>query len=146
MVVPQTAQAAVAGLLRDHLGPRLRALGFRGSGATWTADRPGFLVGLGVQRSVHGDRMETELTINVTVVSIDAWRALRAERPYLGPRPAPNTRYGPVVWERRIGMLMPQARDRWWAVRPDSELPRLADELAAAVAEFALPAIEGATT
>lgn len=144
-MTPSTAQEALAALLREHIGPKLRALGFKGSGAAWTADRPGVLVGLGVQRSVHGTREQTEFTINVTVVSIDAWNALRIERPYLPARPAANTRYGPAVWQRRIGSLMPGGRDRWWTIGPTSDLGALADEVADPISEHVLPAIEGVT-
>jgi hypothetical protein len=141
-----SAQDAVGELLRTHLGPRLRALGFKGSGASWSADRPGFLVGLGVQRSVHGDRRETQLTINVTVVSIETWTALLQERPYLSARPAPNTRYGPAVWQRRIGLLLPERSDRWWSVGPDTDLAALAEDVAGAIAAHVLPAIDRAAT
>ena len=141
-----SAQAALGELMRVHLGPRLRALGFKGSGASWTRDRAGFLVCLGVQRSVYGDRGVSEFTVNVTAVSIDAWKALRGERPYLPARPAANTRYGPVVWQRRIGLLMPEGLDRWWTITSTSDLPALAEDVADAIAEHVLPAIEGATT
>lgn len=139
---PATAQDALTVLLREHVGPRLRALGFKGSGASWTADRPGWLVSLGFQRSVHGTALDTEFTVNVAVASIEGWNARRQAEPYLPVRPAPNTRYGPSVWHRRIGALQPGGQDRWWAITPRTGLASLAGEVTAAIADHALPAIE----
>ena len=141
-MAPRTAQDAFAELIRDYVGPTLRRLGFKGSGGSWTADRPGYFVALGFQRSVWGDRLETRFTMNVTVASIDVWNAARESRPYLPARPAPNTVYGSDIWQRRIGDLLPGHRDHWWTINPGSDLAALARDVTAAIAAHAVPAIQ----
>lgn len=141
-----TTRDAFALLMREHLGPALRAEGFNGSGGVYRLPDPRHWAQVGVQRSVHGDRRETRFTINLSVVSKPAWDAARADRPYLPDRPAPNTRYGLPVWHSRIGLLLPAAIDAWWTLRPESDLPTLAAEVLAALRDHGLPAIRARLT
>ncbi|MEW5990496.1 MAG: DUF4304 domain-containing protein [Chloroflexota bacterium] len=142
-----TTQEAYATLLRDHIGPALRALGFKGSRGAYTADRREAFVNLGFQRSAFGDRTRADFTINVTVAPVAEWNAARAAHPVLGRRPAASGFYlphlfGTGAWQARIGHLMPDGRDHWWMLTPESDVRALAEEVITALTAFAVPAIE----
>lgn len=140
-----TTQEAYTSLLRDHIAPALRSLGFKGSGASFTADRDGVIVNLGFERSRFGDRRETLIAVNLTVASMDDWARARESFPFLPPRPAPNEGYleqfGTGAWQDRVGLLMPGGRDRWWTLRTSTVLASLAEEIVSAIRHYGIPAI-----
>lgn len=136
-----TAQESFATLMRLHVAPALRDLGFKGSGAVFNLPEAGFWASVGFQRSVYSDRDEVRFTANLTVVSRSVWQAIRAEKPYLPERPAPNTFYGRSVWQERIGGLLPGGEDKWWHLGPDTDLEALARDVVAAISDFGLPAM-----
>ena len=136
-----TAQELYRVLQRDHLAPALRGLGLRGSGGSWVLPSPTHWAVLGLQASRSSTRHEALFTVNVQVVERDAWDLLRAEQPSLGPRPNPGVMAGPPAWWERIGLLMPGGLDHWWTVRPGDDPAVVAGQVAAAVAEHALPAM-----
>lgn len=143
----RTTQEAYVELLRDHIGPGLRAIGFKGSRGAYTADRRGAYVGLGFQRSAFGDREHTSFTINITVAPVAAWNAARAAHPGLGVRPAPSSVYlehlfGTNSWQARIGRLVPKGGTHWWTLTPQTDVGVLGLEVVETVRAFALPAIE----
>jgi hypothetical protein len=91
---------------------------------------------------VHSDAARIEFTINLQVVERQVWDQLRTERPYLPADPSPNTRYGPSVWQQRIGMLMPAGDDHWWELTPRTDLANLGSEVTDAVLFHVMPAIQ----
>jgi hypothetical protein len=142
-----TTKEAFASLIRAHVSPALRSLGFKGSGGIYAADLPTIYVIVGFQRSAWGDRRHTDFTVNLTVASIASWEGARATHPVLPARPSPNVGYmdslfGTDAWQSRLGFLMPEPRDRWWSLSPDTNLPRLSAEVVAAIRQYGLPAIE----
>ncbi len=146
MMAFATTQEAYASLLRDHIAPALRLLGFKGSGASFTADQEGVLVNLGFERSRWGDRRETLIAVNLTVASIDDWARARTAFPFLPSRPATNEGYlehlfGTGAWQDRVGSLMPGRRDRWWTLRTSTDLASLAEEIVSAIRDYGMPAI-----
>jgi hypothetical protein len=100
---------------------------------------------IGFQRSVHSDRSRIRFTINLTVARKATWEAMRSgtmdwKMPY-PLRPAPNTRYGTQIWQRRIGRLLPREQDKWWELGPDTDPQRVAADVIAAIRDFGLPAL-----
>lgn len=138
----RTAQEAFAELVRVHIAPGLRRLGFKGSGRAFQMPDESRWIQLGIQRSVHSDGREIRFTVNAQIADRRAWDALRSERAYLPQRPAPNTRYDPSLWQQRIGLLMPDRRDRWWDLTPATDLERLGSELVTAITTYVMPAIQ----
>ena len=126
-------------MMREQVAPRLRMLGFKGSGQRFTLPSETHWALLGFQRSAWGDSNEGRFTINLTVVSKDAWEASRADRPHRGPSPAPNAFEGAPAWEVRIGMLASERFDSWWPVRAGEPTERVAGEVVRAVDDYALP-------
>lgn len=146
-----STQEAFATLLRDHVGPGLRQLGFKGTRGAYAADRNGAYVNLGFQRSAFGDRDLQRFTINVTVAPIDAWHAARTTHPFLPQRPAASAIYRPQlfglqIWQKRIGHLMPDGTDHWWRFSTSSDLWALSAEVIDTIWDYALPFIEAQLT
>jgi hypothetical protein len=49
------------------------------------------------------------------------------------------------TWRDRIGALMPGGQDHWWKIYPSSDLQSLADEVADAVTQQAVPWLDAAS-
>ncbi len=129
-------------MLRDELAPRLRGLGFKGSGHAFSIPDDAHWISLGFQKSQFSDGEALRFTVNVTVANKAVWARMRQERTYLPAKPAPNTLYGDYAWSRRIGQLLPGGQDQWWELRADSPDSRtVAALVAAAVHDYVMPAI-----
>lgn len=138
----ETAQDTWDRLVRQHLRPTLRKMGWRGSGNRWEIPDEHSFGLLGLQKSRRSSREEISFTINLSVVSKEsweAWRSLRGE----GERalPHPGIAYARSDWSSRIGRLLPDARDTWWSVTPETDVAILGEELLCHIAERAAPAI-----
>lgn len=119
-------------------------MGFKGSGQDFVLpDREHWIL-LGIQRSRWSDSDDVDFTIQVTVANRTAWDQLRSQHNY-GERPYSTRFYGPRIWQKRLGELMPGATDKWWQVNSSSDVKLLATELAAAVEQYALPAMRAET-
>jgi hypothetical protein len=138
-----TAQESFAQFTNRYLAPGLRTLGFKGSGRAFELPSASHWVQLGIQRSRHSDASRIDFTLNCQVIGRAAWDEARRERSDLPERPSPNTRYGTFAWDRRIGLLMPDARDTWWTLTADTDQAALATEVLEAVRRWALPAYQG---
>jgi hypothetical protein len=140
-----TSQEAFQRILRERIGPALRALGCKGSGQSYVLPSEGYWALIGFQKSTRGDARRTSFTINVTVVDRRAWAQARLERQHLPERPSPNTRFGEPVWQVRIGQLLPDASggwlDRWWDVPAEGVADSTVSEVIEAIRDHALPAM-----
>src|SRR5260370_16357446 len=103
------AQAAYKVLMRDYVAPRLRELGFKGSGREFWLSSESFWAGIGFQASAWSDKSGVQFTVNIQVVEKDRWAELvasRTDRKY-PRRPAANSSSSArVAWATRIGALM----------------------------------------
>jgi hypothetical protein len=140
-----TAQETFHEMMKTQVAPRVRALGFKGSGQNYELPSPDHWVLLGFQKSVWSDASALRFTVNVLVVSRAAWESARTERAYLPARPTANRLWGDFAWQRRIGTLLPGRQDLWWEVEPGRPTEELVDEVLSAIADFVLPAIRGKT-
>lgn len=69
-----TAQETYQAMVREHIAPRLRELGFRGSGSLYSLPDGDAWRLLGFQRSVSSDRQRVRFTVNFTLADKAAWR------------------------------------------------------------------------
>jgi uncharacterized protein DUF4304 len=138
----RSAQEAFGDLMREHIAPGLRRLGFKGSGRIYQIPDEERWVQLGIQRSLRSDAREIRFTINVAMVGRRAWDAARHEHPYLPKRPSPNVRYGDYVWSKRVGTLMPAGNDHWWRITPETDLAKLARDVLTMVSKHVLPPLQ----
>ena len=128
-------------MVRDHLSPRLRAEGFRGSGGGYELPSPTHWIVLGVQASQFSSADSVQFTLNCQVIRRDEWEAVRSTLAHLGAKPKPNTVAGSFVWWSRIGTLMPEAKDKWWSLDANDDLDRVAEEVADSVRKYVVPAV-----
>jgi uncharacterized protein DUF4304 len=105
-------------MMRDHVAPALRAMGFVGSGRSYVLPSDTHWVLLGFQKSRSSDAAAVPFTVNVTVASKEAWAAMRRTRGYL-----------------------PERADRWWTLTPATPAAPLAAEVVDALRLAALPEI-----
>lgn len=130
-------------LMKDHLAPGMRELGFKGSNGSFVRPSPRHWVTIGFQRTPYGSAEGTSFTINLAVTSKEVWARKRAESPVLGERPSANTfDIDGSQWTARIGDVLPGGADRWWAVRPGRPDPALVDEVLDAIRSYAIPALD----
>ena len=66
-----TAQDAYKALMRDYIAPRLRELGFRGSGREFWLTAESFWAGIGVNASAWSDKSGVQFAVNIQVVEKD---------------------------------------------------------------------------
>jgi hypothetical protein len=135
----ETAQNTFKRMIREQVAPKLRVLGFKGSGQKFVLASDSHWAVLGFQRSAWGDSSEGSFTINLTVVAKQAWEQSRAERPHRGVIPQANAFEGAPAWEERIGRLMPGDHDQWWKVRAGEQTDEVTSEVMNAVERYALP-------
>ena len=146
-----TAQQTFDQMMKEEVAPALRKLGLKGSGQRFELPSNEFWLLIGFQKSQWSDSDDVRFTINLNVASRARWEEARLTRPYLGARPSPNTLYtAPAIamddyaWSRRIGDVLPGGADRWWKVTPSSDTRLIADEVVAAIRNYALPAMRDA--
>jgi hypothetical protein len=137
-----TAHDTFTEMIKIGVRPRLKALGFTGSGTTFVWPSTSVFCQLGFQRSQFSNRDALKFTINVTAADKSAWELARQTRPHLPAKPSPNTFYGTHIWQRRIGELLPGGEDKWWTVDANQEWRALADEVVDAVTRFAVPEMQ----
>lgn len=129
-------------MVSSGIRPRLRALGFRGSGTTFVLPSKSHHALLGLQKSAFSDRDALKFTVNITVAAVAAWEAARTAKPRLPEKPAANTLYGSFIWQSRIGRLLPAGQDHWWWLAADDDWRPVADEVVQAIESFGLPAMK----
>ena len=103
-------------LLRDQVGPLLRAEGFRGSGQSWRLEHPsGNAALIRIQRSRWNTADSVQFTINLAVASKVVWDWQLTREPGRGPAARPSALYANdcPLW-RRIGAGL--GEDGWWTI------------------------------
>jgi hypothetical protein len=143
-----TAQETYAAMLRGQIAPRLRALGFQGSGAVYRLPDAAVWRQIGFQRSRSSTAAVVRFTINLTRADKARWEAARVRDPWIGARPSGSTRYAlpPEVHQAvRIGQLMPGPGDIWWEVVAGQDTTTLAEAVVGAIERYAVAWLRGST-
>jgi uncharacterized protein DUF4304 len=115
-----TAQAVYADMLRSEIAPRMRSLGFTGSGPAFVLPDDDRWLIVAFQKDRYSRADGVRFTVNLTVADKATWAADRRYEPSLPVRPSGNARYvigtATVI---RLGTLMPpRGEDRWWEIGP----------------------------
>jgi Domain of unknown function (DUF4304) len=129
-------------MVRDHLAPRLRDLGFRGSGQSWILPSDSAWAVLGIQKSKWSTSETVEFAVNTSVISRAEWDRLRKERPHFGERPRSNMLYGPQVWMRRFRPA--EDEKLWWEIKAQGSVSEIATQVATTIERRVLPAMREA--
>jgi hypothetical protein len=116
------AQDQYKRMLRDEIAPALRLLGMKGSGGNFVLPDPDHYLLVGFQGSHYSTAESVRFTVNLAVISKDAWE--RGWQPWWGKPSA--TAHGPVGKYMRLGELMPEHDDVWWHLAPGTRTNRSA--------------------
>lgn len=135
----ETTQDAYRVLVNEYLSPALRELGFKGSGGKYRMPSDTHLALLELQKSAFGDRNEMTFTANLFVVPRDSWQPTGKQINIYGLRPKSGTvRDGSE--HARLGVLAAaDNRDRWWPLKPNTDLAAVAASFLADLEHVGLP-------
>lgn len=113
----------------EQLATTLKRHGFRKKGLTFVAARDGATLLISLQSSRSSTATQLRFTINLGIV-IDALADPRGGGIW------------DAHWQQRLGFFMLERQDHWWVCATDDEARRAGAEVAALVAEKALPEME----
>lgn len=133
------AQELYAALIKDHISPALRSLGLVGSGGRYSLPSETHWSRIGFQKSAYSDRQEIRFTVNLLVVSRNAWDEFRLQNPHIGKEPSATIWYGSPVATTRLGTLMPDQEDQWWQVGPAFDSALTAQDVILNLERYGLP-------
>jgi hypothetical protein len=127
-----SAQTAFQDIVKRHLSPGLRNLGFVGSSGTYSLPCRNCWALVGLQKWRYNTATEVAFTVNLSVVIKRTWRSSEP--------PSANITYQPPAVHSRIGHLLPGSiEDRWWRLTPVEDQERVAAEVLRCVEDFAVP-------
>ena len=130
-----------AAMLRDEVAPRLRAIGFFGSGRRYVLpDGLEWLV-VAFQRNRWNDEANVEFTINLFRVAKADWKGARSRHPRMSEQPTGGAVERPGRYLRLHHLLPTDAQ--WWAVRAGVDTAVLAGELVEALGRYGVPWLRG---
>lgn len=124
-------------VVAQGLAPLLKSHGFAKAGRSFHRRRGERWQVVNVQASSGNSAAQARFTLNLGLY-VPEIEALAGHSP-----PAGKPKEYDCTLRERIGLLMPQARDHWWTLAPDSDPASLAPELAEAFAAYGLPWLEG---
>jgi hypothetical protein len=128
-------------MLRDRIAPALRDRGFKGSGANYSMPSDAHWALLGFQGRTANSSERVRFTVNLKVVTKTAWQAMFEVKPHIGAKPTANIGVGGDEWWERIGLLMPERKDRWWEIRQGRPTDQVASDVLAAIDAYGIPAM-----
>jgi hypothetical protein len=136
-----TAQAVFADMLRTEIAPRLRGLGYKGSGSSYVLPDDDRWLIVAFQKNYYSRKDCVRFTVNLTVADKRDWSEARVETPSLPFRPSGNAHYMETEMAViRLGNLMPpDGQDRWWKVGPRRPGGQPAKRILKAIERLAIP-------
>jgi Domain of unknown function (DUF4304) len=137
-----TAQETFKAMMKQTVGPGLRALGFQGSGQNYLLPSLEYWAMLGFQKAKWSDARQVGFTGNILVVSRATWADARREQSYFPERPTANTYWSTDCWQKRIGEVLPGGGDLWWELPADQDWADLASAVLWAVRDYVLPTMQ----
>lgn len=141
----KTAQELLKDLLKGSIAPRLRECGLSGSGQNYSLKSDHYWSLLSFQKSVYSSSDGLSFTVNLYVVSKSDWDAERVRRKTYPKTPTATFQWS-VGWNSRIGEVLPIQKDHWWPLDGNSDLETLAQEVVAAIRDYAIPAMRARMT
>lgn len=135
------ATAVFMGMLRDRIGPALRAEGFTGSGTTWTLKAPNddWAV-VNAQSSSASTSDAVRFVINMAIVPEPWWSCHRVIRSARGATRAPKEYDG--LWRDRLhpSRHVPHhGPEPWWLLRDEDEADRCGRDVVRQLTEHGVP-------
>lgn len=130
---PPTA-AAIDRIITTSAAPLFKDAGYRKRGRSFDADHEGMFRVASFQASRWNTPETAQFTLNLGIT-------IRGFHEAYSPKPFPsNPASAVLVTSIRIGLLRSN-RDQWWEIGPESDLDVVAQDVAAAVRDHALPCL-----
>jgi hypothetical protein len=126
-------------MMREQVAPALRQLGLKGSGQAFSLPSERHWALIGFQKSAISSSASVKFTVNLQVVSQEAWLEARKANPRMPNRPSANSLWPVEGWHDRIGLLLPKRGDRWWWIEPDRPTEPVAEDVVVAIRDYGLP-------
>jgi hypothetical protein len=132
-------------MIRDHIAPALREMGFKGSGQNYALPSETHWVSLRFQKSAHSDALQVRFTVHLLVVGKDEWEAIRETNDLAPDQPrgfwgAParswTVSYRPRPMEAPDGWMQ-----LWWELEAGEPIEPLANLVIATIRKEAIPRI-----
>jgi hypothetical protein len=136
----ETAQESYRRMLRDHIAPGLRQLGFKGSGKSYRLPNDaGYNALIDFQASRHSTKSTVEFTVNLAV-----WHPRATEDWAEAQREWPNACVFPLwgQWSARLNDLAPQTIEQWEKAEPSSPMELVAEKVLDAIREHVVGAMQ----
>lgn len=119
-------------MIKAPIGVHLRGLDFRKKRNTFFRPTEHGWIAIDFQASQFGTRESVSFTINLAINVVEL-RADGDDRLSLGLT---------HIDHQRIGHLLPQARDFWWRLEPETDLKFVSGELVRDLDRYAIPWLE----
>jgi hypothetical protein len=113
-------------MIRDHVSPAMRELGFKGSTGKYSFTSGDWTGRMEVQKSVWNTQDVVEFTFNLMVHHIPT---IPTGKPY-------------GIWSISLCHLVPMKWDYWWEISPSTDIEEMTENIIAILRDFGLPAIK----
>lgn len=127
-------------LVKDHVKPVLKELGFKHKGSTFFRKNGELTEVIAPQKSKWNNAQEAKFTFNLGVYWPYVQELLGRPCETLPPKEDDCT------LRQRLGPLFDENRDFWWIITPESDIVQIGSEVAQKIKVFALPWLSRATT
>lgn len=105
----QSVQEVYRVMMRDHVAPSIRKLGFKGSSGRFFYSARDWVGHIDMQKSTGSTKSSVDFTFNLNVVHSPS---------ITGPRTG-------IIWGSRLGPLTRLRTDYWWKLRPGMDAYQL---------------------
>nr|WP_269326854.1 DUF4304 domain-containing protein [Kineosporia mesophila] len=124
------------------MAPRLRKLGFKGSGRKYDLDVPNHFVQVDFQSWRYNTAEHVRFTVNLSVISHAEWQRFCETSGFpVEPKPSAGV-YGPQgPWVERLGSLKSPLEDKWWDIFLGRPTEPVVLEIVTAMEQDGLPEI-----
>jgi hypothetical protein len=112
-------------MIRDHVSPAMRQLGFEGSSGRYSFSSGDWISRVEVQKSAGNSKDYVEFTFNLMVHHVPT---IPTGRPY-------------GIWSERLGHLTPMETDYWWRINSSTHIEETTESVITALREYGWPAI-----
>lgn len=137
-----TAQDAYRVLIRDHVGPALRSLGYKGSGGRYRREAGDYQISITFQRSRWSVKERVEYRLNISVQHPETTAAYDEANDLARAMGRQYERAPAGSWGGSLPGRLGPADMHWFALRRGDDLPSHGRMLLEAFQTFAVPAIE----
>ena len=130
-------------MVRQGFRPRLKALGFKCSGTTFTWTAEPYVAKIALQKARQSNRGEVYFTANWIVERKVPREGARTDETSLSDEPASTKSYDvKYLYGNRIGFLLPSRKDAWWVVSANDDWQPVADAVVDAISSYVLPEVQ----